>query len=45
VRASRIPLVETANFNLSQWTEQVLYEVCMNPTAYEAVEKKSAAAK
>ena len=33
------------NFNLTQWTEQVLYEVCMNPAAYEAVEKKSAAGK
>jgi hypothetical protein len=43
VRASRVPLVETTNFNLTQWTEQVLYEVCMNPAAYEAVEKKSAA--
>jgi class 3 adenylate cyclase len=42
VRTSRIPLVETSNFNLTQWTEQVLYEVCMNPAAYEAVEKKSA---
>ena len=45
VRASRIPLVETGNFNLTQWSEQSLYEVCMNPAAYEAVEKKSAAGK
>jgi hypothetical protein len=45
VRASRVPLVETTNFNLTQWTEQALYEVCMNPAAYEAVEKKSAARK
>lgn len=43
VRASRIPLVETSNFNLTQWTEQMLYEVCMNPAAYDAAEKKSAA--
>ena len=45
VRASRIPLVENATFNLSQWTEQMLYEVCMNPAAYEAAEKKSVAGK
>jgi class 3 adenylate cyclase len=43
VRSSRIPLVETANFNLTQWTEQALYEVCMNPAAYEAAEKKASA--
>jgi hypothetical protein len=42
VRSSRVPLVETANFNLTQWTEQLLYEVCMNPAAYEAAEKKAA---
>lgn len=45
VRASRIPLVETTNFNLTQWTEQVLYEICMNPAAYEAAEKKASAGK
>lgn len=43
VRSSRVPLVETANFNLTQWTEQVLYEVCTNPAAYEAAEKKASA--
>jgi hypothetical protein len=44
VRASRIPLVENTTFNLTQWTEQMLYEVCMNPAAYDAAEKKSAMA-
>lgn len=39
VRGSRIPLIETANFNLSQWTENLFYEICMNPAAYEAAEK------
>lgn len=42
IRASRIPLVETANYNLTQWTEQLLYEICMNPAAYEAAEKAAA---
>jgi class 3 adenylate cyclase len=44
VRASRIPFVETANFNLTQWSESPLYEVCTNPAVYDAVEKKAAAA-
>lgn len=39
IRASRVPLVETASFNLSQWTENLFYEICMNPAAYEAAEK------
>ena len=45
IRASRIPIVETTNFNLTQWTESLLYEVCTNPSVYDAVEKASAAAK
>ena len=44
IRASRIPMVETANFNLTQWTDNLLYEVCTNPAVYNEVEKKAAAA-
>jgi hypothetical protein len=43
VRASRIPLVESVSFNLVQWSESLLYEVCTNPAVYEAFEKHAAA--
>jgi hypothetical protein len=45
VRASRIPMVETANFNLSCWTDARIYEVCSNPAVYDAAEKSAAAGK
>lgn len=43
VRAARIPMVETGNFNLVQWTESRLYELCTNEAVYKSVEKGSAA--
>jgi hypothetical protein len=43
VRSSRIPLVETGNFNLAEWTDSLLYELCTKPAVYKAVEKMSAA--
>ena len=43
VRAARIPMVESANFNLVQWTQSSLYELCTNDAVYKAVEKSSAA--
>ena len=43
VRASRIPNVETRNFNLKQWTDAMIYELCTNAGVYQAVEKTSAA--
>lgn len=43
VRAARIPMVETGNFNLVQWTESLLYELCTNDAVYKSVEKGSAA--
>lgn len=43
IRVSRIPLVESANFNLVQWSESLLYEVCTNPAVYEAFEKHAGA--
>jgi hypothetical protein len=45
VRSSRIPMVETANFNLSCWTDAKIYEVCSNPAVYDAAEKSAAAGK
>jgi hypothetical protein len=43
IRASRIPLVESTSFNLVQWSESLLYEVCTNPAVYEALEKHATA--
>jgi hypothetical protein len=43
VRSARIPMVETGNFNLVQWTESLLYELCTNDAVYKSVEKGSAA--
>jgi hypothetical protein len=42
IRASRIPLVETTNFNFVQWTASLFYEVCTNSAVYEAFEKQAA---
>jgi hypothetical protein len=43
IRSSRIPLVESATFNLVQWTGNSFYEVCTNSAVYEAFEKRGAA--
>jgi hypothetical protein len=43
IRAARIPMVETGNFNLVQWTESLMYELCTNDAVYKSVEKGSAA--
>ena len=43
IRASRIPMVQSANFNFVQWSESLIYEVCTNPAVYEAFEKRAAA--
>jgi hypothetical protein len=45
VRSSRIPMVETATFNLTCWTDARIYEVCVSPIVYEAIEKTTAAGK
>ncbi|HEV2697853.1 MAG TPA: hypothetical protein VGU90_07660, partial [Terriglobales bacterium] len=42
VRASHIPLVQTAGFNLVQWSQSLIYEVCTNSAVYEAFEKAAA---
>jgi hypothetical protein len=42
IRASRIPLVESTSFNLVEWTDALIYEVCTNPAVYEAFEKRAA---
>jgi hypothetical protein len=36
-------MVETGNFNLVQWTESLMYELCTNDAVYKSVEKGSAA--
>jgi len=43
VRSCRIPMVEPGNFNLAQWTDSLLYELCTNAAVYKAIEKMSAA--
>jgi hypothetical protein len=43
IRASRIPLVDSTNFSLVEWSESSIFEVCMNPAVYEALEKPAAA--
>jgi len=45
VRATRIPLVETETLNLTCWTDTRMYEVCVSPAVYDAVEKTAAASK
>lgn len=45
IRASRIPMVETATFNLTCWTDSKIYEVCSSPAVYDAAEKSAAAGK
>lgn len=45
IRASRIPLVDSADFSLVQWSEASIYEVCTNPAVYESFEKQAAAKK
>jgi hypothetical protein len=45
VRSSKIPMVETATFNLTCWIDARIYEVCVGPAVYEAIEKTTAAGK
>jgi hypothetical protein len=45
IRASRIPMVETATFNLTCWTDARIYEVCSSPAIYDAIEKTAATGK
>ena len=42
VRTARIPMVESGNFNLVNWTESLLCELCTNDAVYKAIEKMSA---
>ena len=44
LRAARVPTVQLPNFNLANWTANMMYEVCTTPAVYAAVEKASAAA-
>lgn len=39
IRVSHIPLVQSANFSLVQWSQALIYEVCTNSAVYEAFEK------
>lgn len=43
VRASHIPLVQSTSFDLVQWSQNLIYEVCTNSSVYEAFEKAAGA--
>lgn len=43
IRAARIPLVDSEDFKLAHWSENLFYEVCTNPAVYEAFEKRATA--
>jgi hypothetical protein len=45
VRASRVPMIETASFNLTCWTDAPIYEVCVSSAVYDAIEKAAAVGK
>ena len=38
IRASRVPVVNTSDFSLAQWTEAPVYEVCTNAAVYAPFE-------
>jgi len=35
-------MVDSGNFNLVNWSESLLYELCTNDAVYKAIEKPSA---
>jgi hypothetical protein len=45
VRASRVPHIDPATFNLQEWTQRWYYEVCSNPAVYAPAEGKAATGK
>jgi len=38
VRATRVPVINSADFSLAQWTEAQVYEVCTNAAIYAPFE-------
>ena len=45
IRVCYVPVVETASFSLTRWTDTAMYEVCTNPAVYTALEKNRAVEK
>lgn len=43
IRVTRAPIVDAGNFSLVRWTDAPMYEVCLNPAVYSAIEKKAGA--
>src|SRR6266568_9321474 len=38
VRSSKVPIIQTGDFSLTNWTEAPIYEVCSNSAVYAAIE-------
>lgn len=41
IRASRIPQIKRDAFNLVQWSDSLIYEICTDPAVYESLEKRA----
>jgi hypothetical protein len=41
VRASKVPIIKTGDFSLTNWTEAPIYEVCSNSAVYAATESSA----
>lgn len=41
IRASKVPVINSSDFSLAQWTEAAIYEVCTNPAVYTPFEKSA----
>src|SRR5439155_26213101 len=41
VRASKVPIIKTTDFSLTNWTEAAIYEVCSNSAVYAAIESSA----
>jgi hypothetical protein len=45
LRASRVPVIDSSQFNLTLWTEAPIYEICTHSGVYAALEKAATAKK
>jgi hypothetical protein len=41
IRASKVPVINSSDFSLAQWTEAPIYEVCTNPAIYAPFESSA----
>jgi len=41
VRSSKVPIINTGDFSLTNWTEASIYEVCSNSAVYAAIESSA----